>query len=109
MKIKSYLLSILFAGLLILSSCDDKAELTKPSAIEQSEDEVKTPVTTAAVPDLPPGTVITTPVTPSPSSICGQSSTVTLWAGQTINSGTISISNDGSFLYVTYNVTPPVY
>jgi len=31
--------------------------------------------------------------------------TYTLWAGQTINAGTLVVSNDGTNLYVTYNTT----
>lgn len=35
---------------------------------------------------------------------CG-SETFTLWAGQTIDAGTLTVSNDASNLYVTYNTT----
>jgi hypothetical protein len=37
---------------------------------------------------------------------CGSAST-TLFAGQTINSGTVTVSNDETNLYVTYNTAAP--
>jgi hypothetical protein len=36
---------------------------------------------------------------------CGTETTCTLWAGQTINAGTITVENDNTNLYVTYNTT----
>lgn len=36
--------------------------------------------------------------------VCG-TQTFTLWAGQTINAGTLVVSNDETNLYVTYNTT----
>jgi hypothetical protein len=38
------------------------------------------------------------------SALCG-SDTLTLWAGQTIDAGTLIVSNDETNLYVTYNTT----
>ncbi len=37
-----------------------------------------------------------------PTSICTPT-VVTLFAGQTINAGTVTVSNDANFIYVTYN------
>jgi len=36
---------------------------------------------------------------------CGQSTTVTLFAGQTVNAGTVTVANDASYLYVTYTTS----
>ena len=33
---------------------------------------------------------------------CGQSTSVTLFAGQTTSAGTVTVANDASYLYVTY-------
>jgi hypothetical protein len=38
---------------------------------------------------------------------CDSSETVTLFGGQTIDTGTVKISNDASNLYVTYTTTGP--
>ena len=36
---------------------------------------------------------------------CGQPTTATLFAGQTINAGTVAVANDANYLYVTYTTT----
>ena len=38
---------------------------------------------------------------------CGGATVTTLFAGQTIDTGTVTISNDASFVYVTYSVNDP--
>jgi len=38
---------------------------------------------------------------------CGSQETVTLFGGQTIDTGTVTIANDGSNLYVTYTTNAP--
>ncbi len=40
-----------------------------------------------------------------PSSPCGSIESVVLWSGQTINAGSVNVSNDNSNLYVTYSTT----
>ncbi len=37
--------------------------------------------------------------------ICGEASVSTLWAGQTHNSGSLTVSNDENYLYVTFTTT----
>ena len=39
--------------------------------------------------------------------ICGSPQTVTLFAGQTNNAGSVTVSNDASFIYVEYTTTSP--
>ena len=41
----------------------------------------------------------------SASVYCGTSTTVTLWAGQNMDAGTVEIGNDGTNLYVTFSTT----
>ena len=47
------------------------------------------------------GTVTSRDGDPSPASAC--TTVVTLFAGQTINAGNITVTNDANFIYVTYN------
>jgi len=56
--------------------------------------------------DTPPEPVLTNPtiVALGVDDYCG-SETYTLWAGQTIDAGTLVVSNDETNLYVTYNTT----
>lgn len=56
--------------------------------------------------------VVTLSVAPLPSQAqltgnCSSPTTSTLWAGQTINVGTLSVCNDQNYLYVTYSLTYP--
>ena len=39
--------------------------------------------------------------------ICGTPQPVTLFAGQTIDAGTVTVSNDDTSLYVTYSAVDP--
>jgi hypothetical protein len=48
--------------------------------------------------------VATVPAAAQP---CGQTETVTLFGGQTIDTGTVTISNDGSTLTITYATNDP--
>ncbi len=41
----------------------------------------------------------------APAEICGEATVTTLWAGQHHDAGTLSVSNDGEYLYVTYATT----
>ena len=41
--------------------------------------------------------------TPASAAACGAPTIVTLYAGQTIDAGTVTVSNDQDFLYVTYS------
>jgi hypothetical protein len=41
--------------------------------------------------------------------ICGEAKVVTLWAGQHINAGTLNISNDEEYLYVTFETKSSWY
>lgn len=45
------------------------------------------------------------PFTGAHAATCGTSTTVTLFAGQTTNAGTVTVANDASNLYVTYTTT----
>jgi hypothetical protein len=38
-----------------------------------------------------------------PAAVCGTSEVVTLWAGQTIDAGTVTVENDADYLYVTFS------
>jgi hypothetical protein len=40
-------------------------------------------------------------------SFCGNQTTVTLFGGQTIDTGTVTIANDANYLYVTYTTNDP--
>ncbi|MFU8862139.1 MAG: hypothetical protein ACNA8K_17165 [Cyclonatronaceae bacterium] len=51
------------------------------------------------------GTSNTSGIDVSDIKVCGIAETVTLWAGQTIDVGTVTISNDENFLYITYETT----
>lgn len=82
---KLVLVLILFAGSLSFTSCNetlvgDESLLTEESTTTFSDE------------------VNFSEETPSP--YCG-SQTFTLWAGQTINAGTVTVSNDATNLYVT--------
>lgn len=44
---------------------------------------------------------------PAYAQACGATTTTTLYAGQTIPSGTVSIYNDAAYLYVTYTTDTP--
>ncbi len=44
---------------------------------------------------------------PAQAQICGTSKTVTLFAGQTTNAGSVTVSNDANFIYVEYTTTSP--
>jgi len=44
---------------------------------------------------------------PASAEICGTPEVVTLFAGQTIDSGTVQVSNDEDYLYVTFTATDP--
>jgi len=44
---------------------------------------------------------------PAAAQPCGQTETVTLFGGQTIDTGTVTISNDGSSITITYATNDP--
>jgi len=44
---------------------------------------------------------------PAQATLCGTSTNVTLFAGQTINAGSVTVSNDANFIYVEYATTAP--
>lgn len=39
--------------------------------------------------------------------VCGSSVVTPLYAGQTLNAGTVTVSNDGSYIYVRYTTNDP--
>jgi hypothetical protein len=50
---------------------------------------------------------VTMAAAPAAAQICGGQTTVTLFGGQTIDTGTVTITNDIVDLYVTYTTTDP--
>jgi hypothetical protein len=44
---------------------------------------------------------------PAAAQLCGSTTTVTLFGGQTIDTGTVTIANDAANLYVTYTTNSP--
>jgi len=51
--------------------------------------------------------VLTAGSAPASAAICGSATSTTLFAGQTIDSGTVTTSNDGANLYVNYSTVSP--
>lgn len=50
---------------------------------------------------------LTVVAAPAAAQMCGSQTTVTLFGGQTIDTGTVTIANDFANLYVTYTTTDP--
>jgi hypothetical protein len=50
---------------------------------------------------------LTVAAAPATAQFCGSTTTVTLFGGQTIDTGTVTIANDIANLYVTYTTTDP--
>jgi hypothetical protein len=82
-----------FLTLAILAGCE-KADLKNEALL------VNTVVAEANVAVVKPGEASKAVYQPV---ICGVAATVDLLAGQTIDAGSVSVSNDGTSLFVTYN------
>lgn len=83
---RAFASSFIIGSMLMFSSCE-KDDLTEKVSPKSTNDNSTENVTTQDI-----------------NTVCG-STTYTLWAGQTIDAGTLTVSNDATNLYVNYTTT----